>query len=122
MWITVPGFSRSFGMSQSSLRPIANCAGSRGVAELQVAIELLGQVAAHAVGEDRDLGVDVGAGLERALRLAVLADAAVAGAHADHALVPSNSTRLAGKPQNRSMPSASTCAASHFVNWLSEMM
>ena len=29
---------------------------------------------------------------------------------------------LPGKPQNRSMPSASTCSASHFVNVLSEMM
>ncbi len=69
--------------------PIANCGGSRAGADLQIAIELLGEVAAHAVGEDRDLGVDVGARLERALRLAVLADAAIAGAHADDARAPS---------------------------------
>ena len=44
-----------------------------GAANLQVAMELLGQVAADTVSKDRDLGVNVGAGLERAFRLAVLA-------------------------------------------------
>ena len=48
--------------------------------------ELLGQVSARTVGKDRDLGVDVGSGLERALGLAVLAKAAITGAHANHAV------------------------------------
>ena len=46
----------------------------------------LGQVAADAVGEDRHLRADVDAGLERRLPLAVLADAAIAGAHTDDAI------------------------------------
>jgi len=54
-------------------------------ADLQLTIELLGEVAAHAVGEDRDLRHDVGAGLEGTFRLAVLADAAIAGADTDDA-------------------------------------
>ena len=41
-------------------------------------------------------------------RLAVLAHAAIARPHADHALAVEQH-RLPGKPQNRSMPSASTC-------------
>ena len=57
----------------------------RAASELQSPQQLLGEVAAHAVAEDRDLGADVDAGLERRLLLAVLADAAIAGAHADHA-------------------------------------
>ena len=66
--------------------PIANCAGSLAAPICRSRYSCLVEVAAHAVGEDRDLGVDVGAGLERALRLAVLADAAVAGAHADDSI------------------------------------
>ena len=58
--------------------------------------QLLGQVPAHAVGEDRDLRVDVGAGLEHAPWLAVLADAAVARAHANHAITVEQH-RLSGK-------------------------
>ena len=48
--------------------------------------ELLGQVAADTVAEDRDLRVDVDAWLEGAPALAIAADAAVAGPHADHAI------------------------------------
>ena len=66
------------------------------LAELQDADQLLGEVAAHAVGEDRDLGLDVGARLEHAARLSVAADAAVAGADADHA-VAIEQHRLPGK-------------------------
>ena len=47
----------------------------RRIAELQRAHQLLGQIAADAVGEDRDLGEDVGARLEVGLLLAVPADA-----------------------------------------------
>src|SRR5947199_234193 len=47
--------------------------------------QLLRQVPAHAVAEDRDLGEDVDARLERRLLLAMLADAAVTGAYAEHA-------------------------------------
>ncbi len=82
--MTVPGARRSAGTSHSSLRPMAYCAGCAR-ADLQRAHQVLGQMAAHAVGEDRDLGADVGAGLERAPRRAVPADAAIAGADADHA-------------------------------------
>ena len=71
--------------------------------------ERLRQVAAHAVGRDRHLRADVDARLEGRLLLAVLADAAVAGAHADDA-VPSFSTSAAGNPVKTSMPSASTSA------------
>ncbi len=53
-------------------------------AQLQGLHQLLGQVAADAIRENRHLGVDVGAELDGALGLAVLADAAVARAHANH--------------------------------------
>ncbi len=55
--------------------------------ERQPAHELLGQVAADAVAEDRDLGPDVDPCLERRLLRAVLVDALVAGADADDAIV-----------------------------------
>ena len=42
-------------------------------------------MAAHAVGENRDLGVNICARLVGRLRLAVPADAAIAGPHANHA-------------------------------------
>ena len=58
----------------------------RRVAELQGPHQLLRQVAAHAIGEDRDLGENVGARLVGRLLLAVTADARVAGPHADHPL------------------------------------
>src|SRR5688572_2884695 len=51
-------------------------------ANLQIAMELLREVAAHAVGKDGHLGAYVCARLERALRLAVLPEAAIARAHA----------------------------------------
>src|SRR5678815_5150703 len=54
-------------------------------ADLQFVIQLLGQMSAHAVPEDGDLRVNIGAGLGRALRLAVLADAAIAATDADDA-------------------------------------
>ena len=53
--------------------------------EVELADRGAGQVAPAALGEDRRLGDDVGAGLEVAERLAVLAAALVAGAHADDA-------------------------------------
>ncbi len=56
------------------------------VAQLQRADQLLGEIAAHAVGEDRDLGEDVGAGFEIGPLFAMPADSLVAGTHADDAL------------------------------------
>ncbi len=56
-------------------------------AELMPANQFLGEMAAHAIREDRHLGADVGAGLDRAARLPRLADAAIARAHADDAAV-----------------------------------
>src|SRR5436190_21415770 len=52
-------------------------------AELQAAVQLLRQVATHAVAEDADLREDVDARLEGRLRLSMLVDAAIAGAHAE---------------------------------------
>jgi hypothetical protein len=51
--------------------------------ELEAVDELLGEGAADALAEDRDLRDDVHAGLERGLRLAVLVDTHVAGADPD---------------------------------------
>ena len=45
-----------------------------------------GQVAADAVGENRDLGANIHTRLERGLALAMLVDAAIAGADADDAI------------------------------------
>src|SRR6188768_2189347 len=59
-----------------------------GDADLQLVIELLGEMAANAVGEDGDLGVNIGTWLEGTLRLAVLADAAIARPHADDPTLP----------------------------------
>ncbi len=60
--------------------------------------QLLGEVAAHAVAEDRHLGQDVDARLERRLPRAVAVDAAVAGADADHAVAVGENL-LPGKPR-----------------------
>ena len=60
--------------------------GLAALGEGQAREELLAQVAAYSVAEDRDLRVDVHAGLERAATLAIAADAAVAGPHAYHAI------------------------------------
>ena len=49
--------------------------------------ELLGQVAADAVAEDRDLCPDIDTCFERRLLRAVLVDALVARAHPDDAIV-----------------------------------
>ena len=68
------------------LEPDGELLGLAPLTEGEVPPQLLGEVAAHAVAEDRDLGVDVHARLERGLLLAVLPAAAVAGADADHAL------------------------------------
>ena len=85
MWITVPGVSairRDLPQLLEADRELLRlCA----FAELQPPHQLLREVAAHAVAEDRDLREDVDAGLEGRLLLAVLADAAIAGADADHA-------------------------------------
>ncbi len=63
-------------------------------------VELLdrgaGQVTPAALGEHGRLRLDVGAGLEVAERLAVLAAALVAGAHADHAPVLDHQLRRRG--------------------------
>ena len=56
------------------------------VSEDETPHQLFGEVAAHAVGEDRHFGVNVDAGLEARLPLPVLADAAVARAHAENPL------------------------------------
>ena len=109
------------GTSQISFRPIAYSAGCAASAELQRASQLLGEIAAHAVGEDRDLREDVGAGLERALLLAMPADALVAGAHADHA-VAVEQHRLAGEAREEIDARGFDLPASHLVNLLSEMM
>ena len=66
--------------------PIAYSCGSAPVVEREPADQRLRQVAAHAVAENRDLGADVDARLERRLLLAVLVDAAIAGADADDAI------------------------------------
>ena len=55
--------------------------------QIEDAGELLGQRAARTFGEDGDLRAHVDARLEVRLRLAVLVDALVAGAHADDASV-----------------------------------
>ena len=60
--------------------------GLAALGQRQARQQLLGQVAADAVAEDRDLRVDVDAGLERAAPLAVAADTTVAGPHADDAV------------------------------------
>ncbi len=72
-------------------------------AERQGAQQLLGEVAADAVGEDRHLGADVGPGLHRAARCAVLADAAIAGADAGHARALEQHL-LAGEPHEQIDP------------------
>ena len=72
-------------------------------AERQRAQQLLGEVAADAVGEDRHLGADVGARLHRAARRAVLADAAIAGADAGHARALEQHL-LAGEPHEQIDP------------------
>ena len=83
VWITVPAAMRSAGTSHSSLMPMAYCSRLAALGKRQPRKQLLGEVAADAVAEDRDLRVDVHARLEGAAPLAVAADAAIAGAHAD---------------------------------------
>src|SRR5215510_14726220 len=53
------------------------------VAELQAPHQLLRQVAAHTVAENRHLREDIDAWLEGGLRLSMLVDAAVRSAHAN---------------------------------------
>src|SRR5437762_2854635 len=55
------------------------------VIEAELPHERLGEVAADAVGEDRDLGADVDAGFKGRLLLAVSVNAAIAGADTDDA-------------------------------------
>ena len=86
VWITVPGASRSLRDLPQLLDADRVQLRRAPFVQRQPPHELLGEVAAHAVGEDRDLGANVDARLERRLRLAVLVDAAVAGAHADDAV------------------------------------
>ena len=71
------------GTSHSSLMPIAYSCGARPSSSAEPAHERLREIAAHAVGQDRHLRADVDARLEGGLLLAVLADAAIAGSHAD---------------------------------------
>src|SRR5205085_2643884 len=52
--------------------------------KLEAADELLGQRAARAFGQDRDLGAQVVAGLEVSLLLAIFVDAFIVGSHASH--------------------------------------
>ena len=64
--------------------------------EVELADRGAGEMAPAALGEDGGLGLDVGAGLEVAERLAVLAAALVAGAHADDATVLDDELRGGG--------------------------
>ena len=73
--------SSGFGTSQISFTPSSHACGSAAV-HVEVVVGGVGEVADRPLGEHRRLGDDVGAGLEVAELLAVLAAAAVAGAHA----------------------------------------
>ena len=81
--MTVPGASRPAGTSHSSLRPIAYCAGSppSGSARSSCLVRWPRTPSAKIV----TLARMSAPGLDRAARRAVLADAAIAGADADHA-------------------------------------
>jgi hypothetical protein len=84
------------------------------VTQRQPSHQLFRQVAADTIAEDRHLGVDVDAGLEGWLRVAVLVDAAVGRAYSDDAFavhedvltgepgkkVDTCSLNLTGKPSN----------------------
>src|SRR5437867_10482329 len=59
--------------------------GLRALTEFKAPHQLFREIAPDAVAEDRDFREDVDAGLEGRLLLAVLADAAVAGADPEHA-------------------------------------
>ena len=63
--------------------------GSRPVREIEAADDLLGQVAAHALGEDRVFAAQLHAAGEAVFRLAVAADAEIAGGDADDLAGPS---------------------------------
>src|SRR6266567_556148 len=58
--------------------------GAPAIIQSELPDERLRQIAADAIGEDRDLRVDVDAGLEGGLPLAVLVDSAVARPDTDH--------------------------------------
>src|SRR6266567_2707362 len=58
--------------------------GAPAIIQSELPDERLRQIAADAIGEDRDLRVDVAAGLEGGLPLAVLVDSAVARPDTDH--------------------------------------
>ncbi len=66
------------------------------LAEVELPDRGAGEVPPAALGEHGGLGLDVGAGLEVAERLAVLAAALVAGAHADDAAVLHDQLRRGG--------------------------
>ena len=76
--------------------PIANCAGSLNSPELQDPHQLLGEMSAHPVREDRQPGPDVRSGLEGPPRLAILPHATVARPDTNHALAVEQH-RLAGE-------------------------
>ena len=78
--------TRSSGLAtfQTSLTPSAHTCGLAVGGEVELADRRAGQVAPGALGQDGGLGGDVGARLEVAQRLAVLAAALVAGADAAH--------------------------------------
>ena len=78
VWITR---SSGFGTSQTSFTPSSQRL-RVGAVHVEVVVGGVGEVADRALGEHRRLGDDVGAGLEVAELLAVLAAAAVARAHA----------------------------------------
>ena len=73
--------SSGFGTSQISFTPSSQRL-RVGAVHVEVVVGGVGEVADRALGEHRRLGDDVGAGLEVAELLALLAAAAVAGAHA----------------------------------------
>ena len=66
--------------------------------EAEAVDELLRQAAARALGEDRVLGAQLHAAGEVGARLAVAADAHVAGRDADDPAHPRTSTSAAAKP------------------------
>ena len=70
------------------------------VGEVELADRGAGEMSPAALGEHRGLRLDVGAGLEVAERLAVLAAALVAGAHADDAAVVDDQLRGRGLGQH----------------------
>ena len=85
---TSPGRCLPGATCQSSLRPMPNFGGSRSLIQFKAPDQRLGQAAARALGKQRVLRAQFHAAREAVLRLAVTADAHVAGRDAgDRAVV-----------------------------------